>query len=295
MRYFLLSVVLVAALAVSACEQQNSINDPVAGNESALLRAVTNLDLTNEQLAQLDEMYYMQEDLSSLLTGTQLSSFNMLIDGTKMSFAGPGDRGHRGFDIGAMMHLRLIIQANPDLDDQTREALLALIKNANAERLQIIIDYKDDPETMRAKLQEAHDALIAAMNALLTAEQIANVETLKEELKQLREERRELWNAQRIELMVQYYTRVLGLTPEQADQIRTILTNQYAKIAEIRAANEGDREALRAALEELLTETNDAIKLVLTEEQLEKWEAMRKLPIGWRNGHRGGMGHRDRP
>jgi Spy/CpxP family protein refolding chaperone len=289
MRYFLLSVVLVAALAVSACDQQNNVNDPVAGDESALLRAVTNLDLSNEQLAQIDEMYYMQEDLSLLLTGTQLNSFNTLINGTNMSFAGPGDRGYRGFDLGAMMHLRLIIQANPDLDDQTREALLQLIKDANAERLQIMIDYKDDPETMRAKLKEAHDKLIAAMNALLTEEQIANVEKLKEELKQLREERREIWNAQRIEFLVQYYTKVLDLTAEQAEQIRIILQNQYTKIAEIRAANEGDPEALRLALEALMTETNGAIKAVLTAEQLEKWEAMRKLPIKWR------MGHRDRP
>lgn len=296
MRYFLLSVVLVAALAVSACDQQNNVNDPVAGNESALLRAVTNLDLSNEQLAQIDEMYYMQEDLSLLLTGTQLNSFNTLINGTNMSFAGPGDRGFRGFDLGAMMHLRLIIQANPDLDDQTREALLQLIKDANAERLQIMIDYKDDPETMRAKLKEAHDKLIAAMNALLTEEQIANVEKLKEELKQLREERREIWNAQRIEFLVQYYTKVLDLTAEQAEQIRIILQNQYTKIAEIRAANEGDPEALRLALEALMTETNDAIKDLLTAEQLEKWEAMRKLPIKWRMGQRGGgMGHRDRP
>jgi Spy/CpxP family protein refolding chaperone len=289
MRYFLLSAVLIAALAVTACEQNSNVNDPMSStDQSALLRAVNNLDLTNEQLAQLDEMYYLGEDLSNLLDPTQLSSFNTLIDGTGMSFNGPRDRGHMGFDIGAMMHLRLIIQANPDLDEQKREALLALIQESNARRLQLIIDYKDDPETLRAKLKEEHDALIAAMNALLTEEQLANVETLKEELKQLREERRALWNAQRIELLVQFYTQKLGLTEEQANQIREILENQYKQIAVIRAENEGDPEAMRAALEQLLKDTNDAIVLILTPEQLEIWENMRKLPMRWRPGHGGG-------
>ncbi len=289
MRYFLLSAILVAALAVTACEQDSNVNDPMSStDQSTLLRAVNNLDLSSEQLAQLDEMYYLEEDLAGLLDPTQLSSFNTLIDGTGMSFQGPRDRGRMGFDLGAMMHLRLIIKANPDLDEQTREAMLALIKESNARRLQLIIDYKDDPETLRAKLKEEHDALIAAMNALLSEEQLANVETLKEELKQLREERRALWNAQRIELMVQFYTQKLGLTEEQADQLRQILTNQYEKIAELREENEGDPEALRAALEQLLKDTNDAIVLILTPEQLEIWENMRKLPLRWRPGHHGG-------
>ncbi len=289
MRYVLAIAVLVAAFAVTACEQDSNINDPMSQSSSSeLLRAVNNLDLTNEQLAQLDEMYYMGEDLSFLLGPNQLGCFNTLIDGMGMTFNGPGDRGHMGFDIGAMLHLRLIIQANPDLDETTREAMLALIQESNARRLQLIIDYKDDPETLRAKLKEEHDALIAAMNALLSTEQLANVEKLIEELKQLREERRELWNAQRIERLVQYYTQKLGLTPEQADAIRAILKDQYDKIAEIRAENEGDPEAMREAIQQLLSDTNDAIKLILTAEQLEIWENMRKLPMRWRPGHHGG-------
>ncbi|MDT8324100.1 MAG: hypothetical protein RRA94_08320 [Bacteroidota bacterium] len=289
MRFFLLSAILVAALAVTACEQDSSVNDPMnTTDQAALLRAINDLDLSKEQLAQLDEMYYLGEDLSNLLDPTQLGCMNTLIDGMGMSFNGPRDRGHMGFDIGAMLHLRLIIQANPDLDAQKREALLALIQESNARRLQLIIDYKDDPETLRAKLKEEHDALIAAMNALLSAEQLANVEALKEELRQLREERRELWNAQRIEMLVQFYTQRLGLTAEQAEQLRQILKDQYDEIALIRAQYEGDPEGMRAAMQELLEDTNDAIELILTPEQLEIWENMRKFPMRWRPGHHGG-------
>ena len=285
MRYSLLLVALFVAMAVTACEQQGDINEPVSsGDQSTLLRAVASLDLSNEQLAQIDEMYYLEEDLSNLLSATQLSALNTIINSTGASFTSHLDRGHLGFDIAAMRHLSLIVQANPDIDETTREALLTLIQESNARRLQIIADYKDDPETMRSMLEAEHDALIAAMNALLTAEQLTNVETLKAELEQLREERRALWNAQRIELMVQYYTEKLGLSDEQAEQIRKLLTTQYAKIEEIRAANEGDPEALREALEQLLSDTNDEIYALLTDEQKAIWDEMRKLPMRWRPG-----------
>ncbi|MCB2203219.1 hypothetical protein KQI65_00610 [bacterium] len=287
MRNILLSALLVAALALSACESNDSVTDPVSttGETSTLLRAVENLDLSDAQLAQIDEMYLLGEDLSILLDDNQLNELNTLISAMDGTFDARGHRGHFGFDMGALVYLRLIIQANPDLDDATREALLELIKNSNATRLQIISDYKDDPETMKTMLQAEHDALIAAMTALLTTEQIDNVETLKAELEQLREERRALWVAQRVERLVLFYTEKLGLTQEQADSIKVILENQYAKIEELRAQYAGDPEALRTALESLAEDTNAAIEALLTTEQLTIWEEMRKAPIRWRPGH----------
>lgn len=290
MKHILLSAVVITALILSACEQQSDVNEPAdAGTSSqSLLRAVENLNLTDEQLTQLDEMFWMEEDLSLLLNPAQTECLNEIIDGMSPGFGGGRDPQRIAFDMGALVHMRLILKANPDLDETTRQALLDLIKASNEKRLEILAENAGDPEAIRQKLQEEHAKLIEAMNGLLTAEQLQNVENLKEEIRQLREEMRQKWVELRIDFQLRMWKQVLGLTEEQVTAIRQLLIDQHAAIEQARLEIAGDPEALREALKEILENTDTKIKALLTEEQAAKWDRLKGMRLDWRRGHRGG-------
>jgi len=289
MKNIALSILLIAALAFSACEQQSDVNQPVTGtSNTTLLKAIENFDLSNEQMAQLDEMFWMEEDLTLLLDPAQTQALNNIIDGTAPGFAGNRDPRHIGFDMGALMHLRLIVQANPDLDEETKQKLIDLIKESNEERMKIIEENRDNPELLRQLLQEEHEDLIEAMNALLSTEELQNVEDLKEEIRQLREELRQKWVEMRIDHQLRIWKQMLDLTEEQVAAIRQILLDQHEAIRQARIENAGNPEALREEMKEILQGTDEDIRDVLDEEQIKKWEIMKKMRLDWRRGHRGG-------
>ena len=151
----------------------NEASAPADGFDAkTLLKAVEQVNLDNEQLAQIDEMFWLEEDISASMNSSQLDALNSVISATSPDFASPRDPRRIAFDIAAMVHLRLILKANPDLDEETKLALVELIKASNATRRQIIRDNLGSPEVLRALLKAEHDRLIAQMNALLTPEQI---------------------------------------------------------------------------------------------------------------------------
>jgi Spy/CpxP family protein refolding chaperone len=295
MKHILLSSLLVMALAFTACEQQSGVNDPVSSGTAneVLLKAINSLDLSMAQTGQLAEMFWLQEDLTSLLDPMQISALNTLIDGMSPDFGTAADpRGH-GFDMGGLMYLRLILKANPDLTDTEKEVLIQLIKDSAAKRAQLIADNKDNPEVLRELLKAEHEALIAAMNALLTPEQLKNVEDLKAEIEARRQERRELWQQMRIDFQVTMWTKILGLDEAQATSIHELLLAHYAAVQAAIAENGGDLEALREILEQLKADLDAAIQALLTDEQKEIWEKMKTARRDWRGGHhRGGIGPR---
>lgn len=292
MKRILLSALLIVTFVLTACESQDSVNDPVSsgGDNTALLKAVENLDLSDDQIALIDEMYWLDEDLSTLLDPMQLHTLNTIMDKLSPTAATARDPRGRGFDMGAMMYLRLILKANPDMTEEEKEALIELIKASHQKRLELIEQYKDDPETLRQMLKDEHDALIAAMNALLSAEQLQNVEDLKAEIKAKREERRQKWTEMRINFTIKIWTRILGLDETQAEAIRQLLIAHHAAVRAAIEAADGDREALKQALEELREKLDADIQELLTEEQKERWEKMKTAGRKWRRGGTGGGG-----
>jgi Spy/CpxP family protein refolding chaperone len=282
MKASLFAIVMIAALIFSACDSEPS--NPAENQTDMLLKAVEDINLSNEQLLQIDEMFWLEEDLSSLLTPMQLRSLNTVISRTAPDFATQRDPRRIAFDMAALMHLRLIFKANPDLDENTKRALVEMIQASNQTRRQIIRDNIGNPEQLRALLKAEHERLIAQMNAALTPEQLANVEELKERLKQLREELREKWVQIRIDRHIAMLKNALDLSDEQAAEIRAILLAQHEQIKQLRETYQGNPEGLREALKTLLGETDDAIIAVLTPEQAEKWELIKKLRMKWRNG-----------
>lgn len=289
MKNIALSVLLIGALALSACEQQSDVNQPVTGtSNTTLLKAIEDFDLSNEQMAQLDEMFWMEEDLTLLLDPAQTKALNNIIDGVAPGFAGNRDPRRIAFDMGALMHLRLIVKANPDLDEATKQQLIDLIKASNEERMKIIQENRGNPELLRQLLKEEHDRLIAAMNALLSEEELKNLEELKEEIRKLREELRQKWVEMRIDHQLRIWKQMLDLTEEQVAAIRKIMLDQHEAIRQARIENAGNPEALREKLKEILEGTDKDIRDVLDEEQEKKWDIMKKMRLDWRRGHRGG-------
>ena len=288
MKHFLLSGLLVFAFVLTACESNNDINAPA--DTPSLLKAVESLDLTDAQLAQVDEMFWLEEDMSCVLNSRQTQALNAIVTGMSPEFNGRRDPRGIGIDIAALVHLRLILKANPDLPEETKQAMIDLIKASNATRLDLIQTYKDNPEELRARLKAEHDALIAAMNALLTQEQIAAVEALKEKIRQMREEQREAWAQMRIEqqlIRAKYY---LALDEDQAAAVKTLLQAQHEAIKQLRIDFEGDPEGFREALKALHAQFDLDMKEILNDEQDAKWDVLKGKLRDWRRGHGGFRG-----
>jgi hypothetical protein len=288
MKYFLLSGLLVLAFALTACESNDDINAP--GDTTSLLKAVESLDLTDAQLAQIDEMFWLEEDMSCVLNPSQTRALNTIVTGMSPEFNGRRDPRGIGIDIAALVHLRLILKAVPDLPEATKQEMIDLIKASNAKRLDLIQTYKDNPAELRAQLKAEHDALIIAMNALLTESQLAAVETLKEKIRQMREELRETWAQLRIEQLLIRMKHHLALDEDQAAAVKALLQAQHEAIKQLRIDYEGDPEGFREALKDLLAQFDLDMKEILNDEQDAKWDALKGKLRDWRRGHGGFRG-----
>lgn len=284
MKRIIFSSLLIAVFAFSACEK-SSVNAPEdADSRAAFLKAVENLDLSTDQLAQVDEMFYLDEEMSAIMNPKQEENLSTLANGVSPIGIQDERRDRRhALDMAALIYYRLIIRANPDLAEETKLALRELIATSNQTRLQLIRENIGNPELLRQLLAAEHQALIEAMNALLTAEQLTKVQELKDKIEQERKDRRDKWIEHRINFHVAMMTRYLGLSPEQADAIKTILLEQYEQIKVLREQYKDDPEGFRNALKDLHDRTQELIANQLTAEQLEKWNNRHK--------HGGGVIH----
>ena len=120
--------------------------------------------------------------------------------------------------------------------------------------------------------------------------------------------------AERADRMTKMMTEQLALSDEQADQIRQILTDNFTQIEADRPQRPGPNgdqkmerpkreriaidstkaDSLRKARVERMTEMEEQIKGVLTEEQYAKWSEQRAA-MQKRRPARPGMGHRPAP
>ena len=73
--------------------------------------------------------------------------------------------------------------------------------------------------------------------------------------------------------LIEMMTQELGLSEVQAEQIKTIQTEYTESMRAMRSGSNGDRDAMRAAMQKAVADREAAISNVLTEEQRTKWAA----------------------
>ena len=119
-----------------------------------------------------------------------------------------------------------------------------------------------------------------------------------------RRERREQARAERLDLRMGELTEALGLSPYQADEMRTILAGESARrdalITQMRESGDFDRRAMRESMETVRGEVHGALETVLTPEQLDAYQALDRGPgrggpdgggrRGGQQGRQGGSG-----
>jgi periplasmic protein CpxP/Spy len=67
----------------------------------------------------------------------------------------------------------------------------------------------------------------------------------------------------------------LGLSDAQAAQVKAVYEDQRTKSQALMADQSGDRDAMRAKMQEIRKGTDDRIAAILTPDQKTKWDAMR--------------------
>ena len=68
----------------------------------------------------------------------------------------------------------------------------------------------------------------------------------------------------------------LGLSDDQKAKLKTVTTNQQAKVRALREDTTLSQEDKRAKLKEIRADTQTQIKEILTEEQFAKWQTIMK-------------------
>lgn len=294
MKKVLFIVLAAAVVGLSACSDQspNGPDNGGAGN-AQLTKALSSFNVTTSQMSVLDEMYYLNEDLSIVLTPKQETAFNTLsvtFDGGR---GGPGNPMFPRIDMGFLMQLRLIFQANPDMTDERKAEFTTILQQYQEEAKAIIERYRSDPTLdpakMREELQALHDKYQAAIDGKLTTDEKAKVDELKAKIEAERKEMREKLEALRIERQLQMWTRILGLTEEQQIEIRKLLQAHNAYIQTLRDKYVGDPAGFRLALLEAQKALHADIAKALTPDQLALWERlMQRMGRGGNGG--GGTG-----
>ena len=289
MRNILLTGLLVAALAFSACEKQSSINAPATSkNSTSLSKGLVDLNLTNDQAAMITEAFYMGSDLNLILDQNQVSVFHSIVgeSGSTLVDPPPGPRFY--FDMDALMWYRLILKANTDVTDEQKKLAQEAIDASNARRKEIISNTGLSAEEKKVQLREEHDALMTSLNGIFVAEQLVKAQELKDQLEQQRKDRQAEMIDRMIQRQVDMWTKALTLSTEQQDLIKQILKTQYDALQKLREQFKGDPTGYRTALQQLQKDTDAAIRAILIGEQLVIWDKMHQRGGGEKGGGTGG-------
>lgn len=276
MKARLLFPILGLMILVSACSENAQVNDPITvapTNGSATTLAKLNLSM--DEAAFVDEMYYLQEDLSVLLTPTNFSVINTL--------DGPGDRRGRGsLDMGAIVYYNLIVKANAT-DEAGLEQIRNWIAESNAKRAQIIADGLANGlsrEEIAEQLRMEHEALMLLINGKLGEEGLAAIEAYKLRLQEEREKLRQAMLELRVDREVAIMKEKLGLSDEDADKVKTAMLEHHAAVAALRQQYAGDPEGFRAALAELLAKYEETMAGILGADVWQQWKDLRSGRTG---------------
>jgi hypothetical protein len=274
MKSRLLSSLFIVLLAFSACNENSDVTTPASTSDAPNSIAVNIglLSLDMEQAALVDEMYFMDEDLSLLLDPVKLDAFNSILDDR----ASLSDR-RPGIDMAAIIYYHLIVKANPDLGERLLTQIRELIAASNAMRQRILQSGKSREEILKL-LQAEHASLIRKINALIGPEAVANVEKLKQRLEEERKDRRDDWQLVRVGRLVELMTKTLELSEEEATAVKRILMLQYEEIARLRELYKDNPEGFREALKDLQARI-DAMMAEAIGAKWERWKELQKKRI----------------
>jgi len=184
-------------------------------------------------------------------------------------------------------------------EDQT--AKVASINLEHAKKLQAAKAANTDKEAGRATFKALRTEKHTAIKAVLTPEQVTKMEEKREgrgrgKGKGARKggkgkhwkggEGKAHNSEERAAKRTQHLTEKLSLTEEQAAKV-TAINLEYAEFRKAAKANATDRETGKATMKELRTKQQNAIKAILTTEQLATYESMKKEWKGKRGGRKG--------
>lgn len=292
MKHSLFAALIVAALAISACSKDSSLNAPGAGSSDISANAPALLT-TASQEAELADMFYLDEDFSAIMSSDLSSKVNGFIDGVAPSLL--DDRGvhpRRYFDMAALMYLRAALKADSTITQEQIDLIKAAINASNATRAVIAADSTLDATAKAAALKAEHDKLMEIIKGannsggILTAEQVAKTEELLAKIEAERQARHAQMLELRIAGQIARWNAVVNFTAEQKVSIADLLRAQDAQIQAARLQYKDDPEGFRAAVLAINQATLDAIRALLTTEQQALWDAM--LAAGGTGGKDGG-------
>lgn len=115
---------------------------------------------------------------------------------------------------------------------------------------------------------------------------------VKETIEQRDRERTVTWTTHGVERMLHRLTQELALSEPQKALIKPVLEERAKKMVEMFTSGNFDRESMRAQIDDLRKETDEAIKRYLTSEQAQKYDevAAQNGGMGWYGGGRAGPG-----
>ncbi|MFC1475392.1 hypothetical protein ACFLQW_00135 [Candidatus Zixiibacteriota bacterium] len=145
-------------------------------------------------------------------------------------------------------------------------------------------------ETTREQIRQLREQMKGRMESILTPEQLAQLEELRDERRAERQDKREVNFAQRLDRRVEFLSKVLDLDETQQQQISDILTENHEQVQTLHQnAREQDLPVadLREEIEKIREEADTAIRELLTAEQAAMFDALRSLMPRHRGPGRG--------
>jgi Spy/CpxP family protein refolding chaperone len=188
-----------------------------------------------------------------------------------------------------------------DLTEEQQAQIAEAQKAMHEAMQQLRTQYEDarNNEEFRAKAKELRDAMQEKIHSILTEEQLAQLEQLREDRQAERQAQHEQMVEIRLDRHVEFLTKVLDLTDAQSLQVKEILTtahDQTKTLMESAREDETARENIRDALKNIRDEAASAIKGILTADQVTVFDALKQLMPGDRGpgpgGHPRGFGRR---
>jgi Spy/CpxP family protein refolding chaperone len=198
---------------------------------------------------------------------------------------GRGERGGRG-GHGGPGEPGLGIWAELDLTPEQQEALTALLETHRETMRGLREDLRAGSitrEEFHAAALEQREALEAEVREILTDEQEARLEELRCERRAERAAEQLERLGDHLEVKIDFLTRVLALDEAQQTELRSILEGSLDRMRDLLEQVQActlSREEAREARAEIRDETAAAIGAILTEEQAQRFDALRELMHG---------------
>lgn len=223
----------------------------------------------------------LQKDTDAAIRAILLEAQIIIWD--KMHQRGGGEKGGGtgGGTIDAGIKKQVDIWTKQlSLNTDQVAVITKILTDSKAQEKLLAEQYKGDPAGLRAALEKLHADTKAAVRGSLN------------------EEQKLIWDKMNgstgggktdggVAAQVDYWTKMLSLTPEQANQITAILTEKEKTEKTYAEQYKDDPAGLRSALEKLRLETDASIRALLTIEQQARWDKLHST-TGGRGGVIGG-------